>query len=80
MIDINAMRPFSIWKKVLGSRFPAQMTEAEKGIWVEHEKCYNRLVNSGFEISRLNGENLRLKHENEFMLRLVNREDDRNEA
>jgi hypothetical protein len=80
MIDLNAMRPFDIWKKVLGARFALRMTEAEKEIWVAHEKCYNRLVNSSFEISRLNGENLRLKHENEFMLRLVNREDDHNEA
>jgi len=75
MIDINAMRPFAIWKKVLKSRFPRQMTEVEKEIWVAHEKCYNRLVNSGFEISRLNGENLRLKHENEFMLRQINERD-----
>jgi hypothetical protein len=75
MIDLNAMRPFTIWKKVLGARFPAQMTEAEKEIWVAHELCYNRLVNSGFEISRLNGENLRLRHENEFMVRLINERD-----
>jgi len=75
MIDTNAMHPFVIWKKVLGSRFTSQMTEAEKEIWVAHEKCYNKLLNEFFENSRLREENLRLKQENEFMVRLINERD-----
>jgi hypothetical protein len=79
MIDTNALRPFGIWKAALKARFPRQMTEVEKEIWVAHEKCYNTLLSEFFENSRLREENLRLKHENEFMVRLVNREDDHNE-
>jgi hypothetical protein len=75
MIDTNALRPFGIWKATLKARFPWQMTETEKEIWVAHEKCYNKLLSEFFENSRLREENLRLKHENEFMLRQINERD-----
>lgn len=41
--------------------------------WVHfYKKCYDRLVKAECDNITLAQENLRLKHENEFMLRLIN--------
>ena len=48
------------------------MTEKDR-IWViEYEACHSALRNCQHENSVLKEENQRLKHENEFMLRLIN--------
>lgn len=50
----------------------SNMNETDKAWLVEYGKCHTALRDCQLENSFLKEDNQRLKHENEFMLRLIN--------
>ena len=64
--------PHAAYSTVVGVPIGSGMKEKDKAWLVEYEKCHTALRNCQYENSTLKEDNVRLKHENEFMLRLIN--------
>ena len=69
----NVKWPHAAYSSVVGTPvIGGAMKEKDRAWLVEYETCHRAMRNCQSENSVLKEENQRLRHENEFMLRLIN--------
>jgi len=59
----------------IAAKLVVKCSDDVRQVVTDMHKMFTELQNLDREISILRGENMRLKHENEFMLRMVNEKD-----